>query len=139
MEKAKQNIEKSYITIGLLEDIKHFLRLLERLVPKYFNNALTVYTKMCRVHFIIFMKYYNNFKCLIVFILVTGTKHEEKNNITPWKTTTGVNETAILNYNLRYDLELYEFIKKRFKDQLSKTLKVNGTDALQSQTKIKSV
>ncbi|CAK8694315.1 unnamed protein product [Clavelina lepadiformis] len=43
VDKAKENIKKHYVFVGILEDLDTSLRLLEAILPKYFKNALNIY------------------------------------------------------------------------------------------------
>uniref|UniRef100_H2ZJG2 Sulfotransferase n=1 Tax=Ciona savignyi TaxID=51511 RepID=H2ZJG2_CIOSA len=43
VEKAKQNIKKNYVFVGILEDLDNSLKIMEAILPSYFNDALHVY------------------------------------------------------------------------------------------------
>lgn len=43
VEKAKENIEKHYAFVGILEELDDSLQLMEILIPRYFNKAKSVY------------------------------------------------------------------------------------------------
>ena len=43
MRKAKENVEKHYAVVGLLEDLNKTLTVLEHYVPRFFKGALKTY------------------------------------------------------------------------------------------------
>ena len=43
LQKAKDNIEKSFPVVGILEDLPITMKLLEKIMPQYFSNILKVY------------------------------------------------------------------------------------------------
>jgi len=43
VEETKRNIERNYFTIGVLEELRTFLRLLEKTLPQYFEGVLEIY------------------------------------------------------------------------------------------------
>ena len=43
MRKAKENVEKHYAVVGLLEDLNKTLTVLEHYVPRFFKGALDTY------------------------------------------------------------------------------------------------
>ena len=43
MKKAKENVEKHYAVVGLLEDLNKTLTVLEHYVPRFFKGALDTY------------------------------------------------------------------------------------------------
>ena len=45
IQETKRNIERNYFVIGVLEDFKSFLKMVEQLLPKYFDGALEIYEK----------------------------------------------------------------------------------------------
>ena len=48
MRKAKENVEKHYAVVGLLEDLNKTLTVLEHYVPRFFKGALdTYYSESC--------------------------------------------------------------------------------------------
>ena len=43
MKKAKENVEKHYAVVGLLEDLNKTLTVLEHYVPRFFKGAMDTY------------------------------------------------------------------------------------------------
>jgi hypothetical protein len=43
MRKAKENVEKHYAVVGVLEELNKTLTVLEHYVPRFFKGALDVY------------------------------------------------------------------------------------------------
>lgn len=43
MERAKQNVIENFLLVGILEELEDVLLLLERLLPHYFSDVLTIY------------------------------------------------------------------------------------------------
>ena len=43
MKKAKENVEKSYAVVGVLEELNKTLTVLEHYVPRFFKGALDTY------------------------------------------------------------------------------------------------
>ena len=45
LQKAKRNVVKKYAVVGLTEDMRSFVRVIEKVVPHFFKRALQVYDK----------------------------------------------------------------------------------------------
>lgn len=43
LERAKQNVMENFLLVGILEELEDVLLLLERLLPHYFSNVLSIY------------------------------------------------------------------------------------------------
>ncbi|KAL0164737.1 hypothetical protein M9458_040490, partial [Cirrhinus mrigala] len=43
VERAKQNVIENFLLVGILEELEDVLLLLERLLPHYFSDVLTIY------------------------------------------------------------------------------------------------
>ena len=43
MRKAKENVERHYAVVGVLEELNKTLTVLEHYVPRFFKGALDVY------------------------------------------------------------------------------------------------
>nr|XP_002130122.1 uronyl 2-sulfotransferase-like [Ciona intestinalis] len=43
VDKAKQNIKEHYVFVGILEDLDNSLKVLEAILPSYFNDASNIY------------------------------------------------------------------------------------------------
>lgn len=47
MQKAKQNVEKHYSVVGVLEEMDVTLKVLEKYIPRFFTGASKVYYGKC--------------------------------------------------------------------------------------------
>jgi hypothetical protein len=47
MRKAKENVEKHYAVVGVLEELNKTLTVLEHYVPRFFKGAKDVYYSEC--------------------------------------------------------------------------------------------
>lgn len=94
MAHAKKNIERFYVVVGYLEDYKGMLKVLEKLLPAFFKGA---------------QKSIKN----------------KKTSKTATLNKTAITEEAraMLKRRLRFDCELYDFIRARF-NKLKKKLKI---------------
>ena len=95
VQKAKHNIEKYYTFIGLNEELNDFWWGLERQLPKYFKGLVQ---HLSRTHF-------TNQSALLV-----GKK----------KPPLQEKSAAKLRDLLRYDIELYSFIRQRYHNTMLK-------------------
>lgn len=43
LERAKQNVLENFLLVGILEELEDVLLLLERLLPHYFSDVLSIY------------------------------------------------------------------------------------------------
>ncbi len=43
VERAKQNVRENFLLVGILEELEDVLLLLERLLPHYFSDVVTIY------------------------------------------------------------------------------------------------
>ena len=60
MRKAKENVEKHYAVVGVLEELNKTLTVLEHYVPRFFKGAKDVYWSKYNIH-IKFMSYCGSF------------------------------------------------------------------------------
>ena len=51
MRKAKENVEKHYAVVGVLEELNKTLTVLEHYVPRFFKGALDVYWSEYTIYF----------------------------------------------------------------------------------------
>ena len=51
MRKAKENVEKHYAVVGVLEELNKTLTVLEHYVPRFFKGAKDVYWSECNAFF----------------------------------------------------------------------------------------
>jgi len=49
MRKAKENVEKHYAVVGVLEELNKTLTVLEHYVPRFFKGAKDVYWSKCHL------------------------------------------------------------------------------------------
>ncbi|CAF0763172.1 unnamed protein product [Didymodactylos carnosus] len=99
VEKAKSNIDKYYTVVGLTENIEQLLFILEKLLPNYFRNISLVYIKKRRPHI----------------------------NFSPrkWRKELKPNTHLILKDLLKFEYDLYNYIKKRFHEQYKQLQLIN--------------
>ncbi|CAF3678560.1 unnamed protein product [Rotaria sp. Silwood1] len=97
--KAKENIDKYYTVVGIVEELYNFLFVLEHLLPRYFANIRLTYMSkgMSRTD-------------------------NKRSNIVENKDPSEVNKRA-LRAALANEYELYDFIKRRFHLQFQGVLK----------------
>ena len=50
MRKAKENVEKHYAVVGVLEELNKTLTVLEHYVPRFFKGAKDVYWSKYNIH-----------------------------------------------------------------------------------------
>lgn len=56
MKRAKENVEKSYAVVGVLEELNKTLTVLEHYVPRFFKGALDTYwSKLCNMSLIYYV------------------------------------------------------------------------------------
>jgi len=91
MRKAKENVERHYAVVGVLEDLNKTLTVLEHYVPRFFKGALETYWK--EVH--IFSKINRN---------IYKPKVEEATKV-------------IVRQNFTRELEFFDFCKQRLHKQ----------------------
>jgi len=60
LERAKQNVIENFLLVGILEELEDVLLLLERLLPHYFSDVLSIY-KSPSVFFFVFV-FFNCFE-----------------------------------------------------------------------------
>jgi len=91
MRKAKENVERHYAVVGVLEDLNKTLTVLEHYVPRFFKGALETYWK--EVH--IFSKINRN---------IYKPKVEEATKV-------------VVRQNFTRELEFFDFCKQRLHKQ----------------------
>lgn len=89
LERAKQNVLENFLLVGILEELEDVLLLLERLLPHYFTDVLTIYKSPA------FWKMGN----------LTGTVR--KHTPTPAA-------LQVLYRRMRYEYDFYDFIRAQF-------------------------
>jgi len=91
MRKAKENVEKHYAVVGLLEDLNKTLTVLEHYVPRFFKGALDTYYKEIKTF--------------------------SKINRNTYKPTVPEEVKDIVRRNFTRELEFYDFCKQRLHKQ----------------------
>ena len=88
---AKNNVEKYFAVVGIIERYEETLKLFEYYVPAFFKNARNVWK--------------------------TNPKEDENSkNKWKWKTPNYIKDKIAENFTM--ELEFYEFCKQRFHQQL---------------------
>lgn len=95
LERAKEHVMRNYLVIGVLEDFDNTLRLFERLIPSIFNGAKLVY---------------DDIGAEISNQTSTSHKHE----------ITAEARRKLERGPLRYQVDLYNMIKKLYNEKLVK-------------------
>ena len=91
LAKAKENVERYYAVVGVLEQFDASLEVLEAYVPRYFAKAAATYKELMR------------------------ERHVNKNIYKP-KTPDSVRRSLAANFTL--EIEFYEFCKHRLHQQI---------------------
>ncbi|XP_016148739.1 uronyl 2-sulfotransferase [Sinocyclocheilus grahami] len=89
VERAKQNVIENFLLVGILEELEDVLLLLERLLPHYFSDVLTIYKSPA------FWKMGN----------LTGTVKKHM------PTLEGL---QVLYQRMKYEYDFYNFIRDQF-------------------------
>ncbi|XP_039271717.2 uronyl 2-sulfotransferase-like [Styela clava] len=92
LQKAKENVVKYYTVVGIVEDFPNTLRLLEYTLPRYFRRGSEIYKR------------------------AKGIINKSK---TSKKVSPRLETKLKLEEALRYEMDFYQFVKKRFYDQLN--------------------
>jgi hypothetical protein len=90
LAKAKDNVEKYFAVVGVLEDMDRSLELLENYVPRFFRDARSVYKELMRA------------------------THVNKNIFKP-KTPSDIRQSLMANFSM--EIEFYEYCKQRLNRQ----------------------
>ncbi|KAK2884127.1 hypothetical protein Q8A67_017764 [Cirrhinus molitorella] len=89
VERAKQNVIENFLLVGILEELEDVLLLLERLLPHYFSDVLTIYKSPA------FWKMGN----------LTGTVKKHMPTI---------EALQVLYQRMKYEYDFYNFIRDQF-------------------------
>ncbi|XP_072535253.1 uronyl 2-sulfotransferase a [Salminus brasiliensis] len=89
LERAKQNVLENFLLVGILEELEDVLLLLERLLPHYFSDVLTIYKSPA------FWKVGN----------LTGTVK---------KHTPTLEALQVLYRRMKYEYDFYNFVRDQF-------------------------
>lgn len=89
VERAKQNVLDTFLLVGILEELEDVLLLLERLLPHYFSNVLTIYKSPA------FWKLGN----------LTGTVKKQMPSF---------EALQVLYQRMKYEYDFYNFVRDQF-------------------------
>ncbi|TSL47608.1 Uronyl 2-sulfotransferase [Bagarius yarrelli] len=89
LERAKQNVMENFLLVGILEELEDVLLLLERLLPHYFSDVLSIY------HSPAFWKVGN----------LTGTVKKHMPTL---------EALQVLYRRMRYEYDFYNFVRDQF-------------------------
>ncbi|KAM9004080.1 uronyl 2-sulfotransferase isoform 2-T2 [Sarcophilus harrisii] len=89
LERAKLNVNEHFLLVGILEELEDVLLLLERFLPHYFKDVLSIYK---------------------------NPEHRKLGNmtVTVKKTVPSPEAIQILYQRMRYEYEFYYFVKEQF-------------------------
>ncbi|XP_076802342.1 uronyl 2-sulfotransferase-like [Clavelina lepadiformis] len=95
LDEAKKNVEKYFTVVGIVEDYNNTLKLLEKVFPRFFGGMFQVYQKM-------------------------NLKRDLPHARTAHKVDAPQYLKAKLRQELHFQVEFYEFVRKRFYEQVKK-------------------
>ncbi|KAG8444452.1 hypothetical protein GDO86_009579 [Hymenochirus boettgeri] len=89
LERAKQNVNENFLLVGILEELEDVLLLLERFLPHYFKDVMTIYK---------------------------NPEHRKLGNLTVTvkKAFPSPNALQVLYQRMKYEYEFYYFVKQQF-------------------------
>ncbi|XP_021382706.1 uronyl 2-sulfotransferase isoform X1 [Lonchura striata] len=89
LERAKLNVNENFLLVGILEELEDVLLLLERFLPHYFKDVLSIYK---------------------------NPEHRKLGNLTVTvkKTVPSPEAIQILYQRMRYEYEFYYYVKEQF-------------------------
>ncbi|XP_025019679.1 uronyl 2-sulfotransferase [Python bivittatus] len=89
LERAKMNVNENFLLVGILEELEDVLLLLERFLPHYFKDVLSIYK---------------------------NPEHRKLGNLTVTvkKTVPSPESIQILYQRMRYEYEFYYYVKEQF-------------------------
>ena len=108
MRKAKENVEKHYAVVGVLEELNKTLTVLEHYVPRFFKGAKDVYWSKN----ILFC-----FQSFYVPYVSDEVQIFSKINRNIYKPTTAEATKDIVRKNFTRELEFFDFCKQRLHKQ----------------------
>ncbi|XP_038059547.1 uronyl 2-sulfotransferase-like [Patiria miniata] len=96
LDRAKENVEKHFVAVGILEDMENSFRVFEKVLPQYFTGAVQL-------------------------LLKPDEKQVLKNGSTTTKFKEKPSEeaTTIMKHLMYYEYEFYHFIKDRLEKQMA--------------------
>uniref|UniRef100_A0A8C5PHN4 Uronyl 2-sulfotransferase n=1 Tax=Leptobrachium leishanense TaxID=445787 RepID=A0A8C5PHN4_9ANUR len=89
LERAKQNVNENFLLVGILEELEDVLLLLERFLPHYFKDVMTIYK---------------------------NPDHKKLGNLTVTvkKTFPSTNALQVLHQRMKYEYDFYYYVKEQF-------------------------
>ncbi|NXR23104.1 UST sulfotransferase, partial [Cinclus mexicanus] len=89
LERAKLNVNENFLLVGILEELEDVLLLLERFLPHYFKDVLSIYK---------------------------NPEHRKLGNLTVTvkKTVPSPEAIQVLYQRMRYEYEFYYYVKEQF-------------------------
>ncbi|XP_063299399.1 uronyl 2-sulfotransferase [Pelobates fuscus] len=89
LERAKQNVNENFLLVGILEELEDVLLLLERFLPHYFKDVMTIYK---------------------------NPEHRKLGNLTVTvkKSFPSPNALQVLHQRMKYEYEFYHYVKEQF-------------------------
>ncbi|XP_073527496.1 uronyl 2-sulfotransferase isoform X3 [Phyllobates terribilis] len=89
LERAKQNVKENFLLVGILEELEDVLLLLERFLPHYFKDVMSIYK---------------------------NPDHRKLGNLTVTvkKTFPSPNALQVLYQRMKYEYEFYNYVKEQF-------------------------
>ena len=94
-QRAKENVEKHYAVVAVLEEMKKSLFVLEKFIPRFFRNTSAVYDQLMKEK-------------------TSGINRVNKNIYKP-KTPKELRKRLMANFTM--EIEFYEFCKSRLHKQ----------------------
>ena len=105
---AKENVEKHYAVVGVLEEMNKTLTVLEHYVPRFFKGARDVYySKFQKSH-----KLLDNF-----YWILDEVQKYSKINRNIYKPPVSEETKKIVRQNFTREIEFFEFCKQRLHKQ----------------------
>lgn len=95
IQETKRNIERNYFVIGVLEELTSFLKLLEKVLPQYFDGVLEIYK-------------------------ADQIRNDTHTLNKPKTITSQTREFLATKTPLQLEYEIYHFVRARFRTQMSK-------------------
>ena len=108
MRKAKENVEKHYAVVGVLEELNKTLTVLEHYVPRFFKGAKDVYWSKF---------YFKRYPNILQIKFSDEVQIFSKINRNIYKPKTAESTKDIVRKNFTRELECFEFCKQRLHKQ----------------------
>ncbi|XP_064411418.1 uronyl 2-sulfotransferase a [Latimeria chalumnae] len=89
LERAKQNVNENFLLVGILEELEDVLLILERLLPHYFKDVISIYKS-------------------------PGYKKLGNMTVTVKKQTPSPEAIQVLYQRMKYEYDFYYFVREKF-------------------------